>query len=118
MADRDLVDRLVGLCRDLARQAQTAGVTLGAPTRDDLTLLRAVLNGDPIAAESAPGGEGSGTGNDRQLARCATPTPGPQHLEDLSTGDPVEFLGHPMVVVTATAGVVELIAPDTEEPPR
>ena len=96
---------------------QEAGVTLGAPTREDLTLLRAVLNGDPIAAESEPGREGPGTGNGRQLARCASPIPsGPQHLEDLATGTRVEFLGHPMVVVTASGGVVELIAPDPEEP--
>ena len=114
MAD-DMVGRLVGLCRDVARQAQAAGVTLGAPSRDDLVLLRAVLNGDPIA-ESAPGGEGSGTGNGRQPARCAAPTPsGPQHLEDLTPGDHVVFCGHPMVVVTAGGGVVELIAPDDEE---
>ncbi len=113
----DLTERLTGLCRDIARQAQAGGVTLGASTRDDLDLLRAVLNGDPIAVESEPGGEGSGTGNDRQLARCATPIPpGPQHLEDLAAGDPVEFLGHPMVVVTAGPDVVELIAPDAQEP--
>lgn len=111
-----LTERLTGLCRDIARQAQAAGVTLGAPSRDDLALLRAVLNGDPVT-ESEPGGEGSGTGNDRQLARCATPTsPGPQHLEDLSPGDTVTFAGHLMVVVTADPALVELIAPDPEEP--
>ena len=38
----DLTERLTGLCRDIARQAQAAGVTLAAPSRDDLDLLRAV----------------------------------------------------------------------------
>lgn len=114
MAD-DMVDRLVGLCRDVARQAQAAGVTLGAPSRDDLVLLRAVLNGDPIT-ESAPGGEGSGTGNGGPAVAAESLTPsGPQHLDDLTAGDRVVFFGHPMVVVTAGGGVVELIAPDNEE---
>lgn len=112
----DLTERLTGLCRDVARQAQAAGVTLAAPSRADVDLLRAVLNGDPVT-ESEPGGEGPGTGNGRQPASCATPTPsGPQHFEDLSPGDQVEFLGHRMVVVTADPGLVELIAPDPEEP--
>lgn len=114
----DLVDRLTGLCRDIARQAQAGGVTLGAPTRDDLDLLRAVLNGDPIraAAESVHGGEGPGSGNDRQPASCATPTPSVPHprLEDLDPGDEVDFGGHRLVVVSASCEVVELIAPDKE----
>lgn len=110
-----LTERLTGLCRDIARQAQAAGVTLGAPSRDDLDLLRAVLNGERVG-EREPGGEGSGTGNDRQPASCAAPTPsGPQHFDDLTAGVEVEFFGRRMVVVTAEAGVVELIAPDTEE---
>ena len=115
MAD-GLVERLTGLCRDVARQAQAAGVTLGAPSRDDLALLRAVLNGDPIsAAESAAGGEGSGTGNGRTDATVAAHAPsGPQPLEDLTPGDPIEFLGHQMVIVTAGGGVVELIASEKE----
>lgn len=115
MADGDLVDRLTRLCRDIARQAQAAGVQLGVPARDDLTLLRAVLNGDPVAAESVPGGEGSGTGNGRTDATVAAPAPsGPQPLEDLTPGDPIEFLGHQMVIVTAGGGVVELIASEKE----
>lgn len=114
MSTDTLIDQLTRLCRDIARQAQAAGVQLGAPSREDLTLLRAVLNGDPVDAESVSGGEGSGTGT----GRCAAPTPsGPQHLEDLTPGEHVEFFGHPMVVVTADRAVVELIAADNEEAP-
>lgn len=93
----DLVERLTRLCRDVARQAQAAGVQLGAPSRDDLVLLRAVLNGDPI--------------------RTTVEGPAPVgDLADLPPGTTVEFYGHPMVVVSADAGVVELIAPDKGEP--